>query len=350
MPDQDTKYCPRCSMTLSGPGFCPQCGLAVGYGPDQSAPLDEPFPTATHDEEQTHYDLPPVATSYRSPEFQAPPPAAPPTPPVHYEAPPPEPRPARDRSALVLPVIGVACVLALIVGGLWFLTSGDDDKADDAPTRETPAQSDSPDSSTPPDKAGATGPLQIAAPYKNQDCTDQLIVVLASSGDPGSDDRTIGGAAKKVPGAKYLKTSKSCATFNQSLNGNPIYAAYIGPYDSMSDACQARTDTGIASSYVRMLSLDRELREICSCEDEASALPRLSTETAAAPTYDIRLRVFDLQSLLYLAGVNPDNTVTGTFGPETEAMVRAFQRQQDLKRDGWVGPQTWGRLLADACP
>src|SRR5207342_3750287 len=98
--------------------------------------------------------------------------------------------------------------------------------------------------------------------FENQPCSDALIVVLASSGDPKSDDRTIEAAAKKAPDAKYLQTSKSCKTFNQSLNGNPIFAAYLGPFDSMTDACQTRTDTGVAASYVRMLSLDRELREI----------------------------------------------------------------------------------------
>ena len=39
--------------------------------------------------------------------------------------------------------------------------------------------------------------------------------------------------------------------------------------------------------------------------------------------------------------------VTGTFGPETEAAVRAFQQQQGLSVDGLVGRQTWNALTAE---
>jgi N-acetyl-anhydromuramyl-L-alanine amidase AmpD len=45
-------------------------------------------------------------------------------------------------------------------------------------------------------------------------------------------------------------------------------------------------------------------------------------------------------------GVAPDGA--GTFGPQTEAAVREFQRRHGLVPDGIVGPKTWAALDAEA--
>jgi N-acetyl-anhydromuramyl-L-alanine amidase AmpD len=48
--------------------------------------------------------------------------------------------------------------------------------------------------------------------------------------------------------------------------------------------------------------------------------------------------VTELRRMLNIPGAD------GTFGPQTEAAVREFQRQHDMVPDGIVGPKTWLRL------
>ena len=55
-----------------------------------------------------------------------------------------------------------------------------------------------------------------------------------------------------------------------------------------------------------------------------------------------RLQAF----LKTLPGIYPSGLVTGYFGPQTEAAVRRFQRQQGLTENGIVGPLTRARLNA----
>ncbi|MCL2030512.1 MAG: N-acetylmuramoyl-L-alanine amidase [Oscillospiraceae bacterium] len=62
---------------------------------------------------------------------------------------------------------------------------------------------------------------------------------------------------------------------------------------------------------------------------------------AAGP--DVR----DMQALLLKAGQSlPKFGADGSFGPETENAVTAFQKARGLTIDGICGPQTWGALYA----
>jgi peptidoglycan hydrolase-like protein with peptidoglycan-binding domain len=54
--------------------------------------------------------------------------------------------------------------------------------------------------------------------------------------------------------------------------------------------------------------------------------------------------VVKLQQALIARGYDPHG-VDGSFGPKTDAAVRAFQRAHGLKVDGLVGPITWHALL-----
>ena len=40
----------------------------------------------------------------------------------------------------------------------------------------------------------------------------------------------------------------------------------------------------------------------------------------------------------------------GTFGPKTEAAVKAWQKANGLKDDGIVGDATWSKLFGESAP
>ncbi len=67
--------------------------------------------------------------------------------------------------------------------------------------------------------------------------------------------------------------------------------------------------------------------------------PRISRIQNSDWTHPIRA----LQYLLNYRGVKIN--VDGKFGAQTEAAVKQFQRKHKLKADGFVGPQTWDKLI-----
>jgi peptidoglycan hydrolase-like protein with peptidoglycan-binding domain len=56
--------------------------------------------------------------------------------------------------------------------------------------------------------------------------------------------------------------------------------------------------------------------------------------------------VFPVRTLQQLLRArNNPVTVDGSFGPQTESAVKAFQQSRNLAADGICGPQTWPRLV-----
>ena len=190
-----------------------------------------------------------------------------------------------------------------------------------------------------------TGPLKVSAPYENQRLHRRAHRGARIVRRPqGCDDRTIESAAEEGRRTRSTcgPTSRARPSTSRS-NGNPIYAAYLGPFDSMADACQARIATGSRRRTCGCCRWTESCARSAPARDEASALPRLSTRPQGSRPTTSSCASTTCSTLLYLAGVNPSNIVTGTSARTPSRWCAASSASNGLPVDGWVGPQTWGR-------
>ena len=315
--------CPRCGRAGQTTRFCVSCGTALGGAPAQQ-PVQQP-----------------VQQQPATPQWQAVAPAGD-----------PEPRRARGPMAAV---IGGLLVLLLVagVGGAWLLMrdSGDDTSttaigADDAAGGGTEEDDETGASEAVPTEAPDSGagldPLGLGEEMVNQPCSGEYLVMLASTGTPKDYASTLSPALGLADDNHYLVTNGSCESFNQEVDGNPIYASYVGPFDDLTDACSVRESLAYQGAYVRLLDAGRVTRSLCECAVMAS--PYLTVGSGAEESVVASYDVVDLQALLNLAGQNPDRVVDGYFTATTRRWVRDFQRAEGLVATGAADVDTWSAL------
>ena len=326
---------------------CAALGYAVGHVPEHVVRF-------YRSQQPTIRPLPPWNAAPPIPGQHPAPPAQPPldvpapatvrvgSPPLPPPYPQPALRPARSRGPMWV-LAALVVVVALVAGvGAWFALR--DTGADE------PGGSDVPEATREPTEPAGEDPLGVGAPLLNQPCEGQVLVVLASSGVPSTYVSDLTAETDDVPETKYLRTDQSCDAFYPDLDGQPIYAMYIGPFDSIQEACAERIAAGVPDAYVRTLESGRRKPDVCSCQDDPTELPRISVRNASDGSNDLQLRVADLQRLLGYAGYDVGTDDIGVFDPATQATVQDFQRDTGLRVDGWVGPLTWDALMSAGCP
>ena len=323
-------YCDRCGQRLAPAAGTPAPAPPAvgGIGPAPAAPASEPTPPPAPDMRAQHASVAPA-----TPDGQD--------------------GPRRWWVA----ALAAAVVLAAGVGVGLSLGGEDDGSAADASQGSSPdaTTSSGPDeldgSNEAPDAAGdgSVDDLGLGYPQVDQGCTGEYVVILASTGDPASYRSTLAPALGRSATGQYLVTNQSCSSFNQEVDGNPIYAAYDGPYASLEEACASRATSSYPDAYVRRLDGAAQGRSYCSCIDEASSLPVLNRGNAEEGDLATRYVVTDVQSILYRVGLNPDQLVGGSFGPATTGWLKTFQRNSGLAPTGSTDYDTWSALQDAGC-
>ncbi|MFT4188356.1 MAG: peptidoglycan-binding domain-containing protein [Aeromicrobium sp.] len=197
---------------------------------------------------------------------------------------------------------------------------------------------------------GATNELDLDMPFQNLSCAQEHIVLLASTDSPSAYEAVISEAGQAEPDASYLYTDESCSGIVQETGGRPLYAAYLGPFNSQAEACTAMRNTEALTSEVALLTRDRsQARPLCVCRESAESLPRIDPGVGGSSALGHAVR--ELQDALRRAG-HTASVVDGVSDAATVSLIKAYQAANDLPVDGWVGPVTWGALLDDpqVCP
>lgn len=104
-----------------------------------------------------------------------------------------------------------------------------------------------------PGTTGGDGDLGLTVPIANQSCTGGYLTLIGSSIDPTQYQAEVQSFLSSHPGSSYLVTDQSCAALVSSVNGNRVYAAYLGPFTTAAQACAAGAAAG-SGSYVKVLN------------------------------------------------------------------------------------------------
>jgi serine/threonine-protein kinase len=116
------------------------------------------------------------------------------------------------------------------------------------------------------DPGAVLGDLAIAGrPMQAPPCDGSFITVIASAVGPEATAGGIAAVLDAYPGSNYLRTDQTCSSLNPSVDGQPIYVVFFGPFPFASDACAARAD-GTEGSYARQLSNDVPPTHAVACE------------------------------------------------------------------------------------
>jgi peptidoglycan hydrolase-like protein with peptidoglycan-binding domain len=256
---------------------------------------------------------------------------------------------AGGRRVLVLLVVAVLGIVGGVATAL--VTANDPAPRSGSPQSSTPnsAPNSAPGSGTPRRTRKAPDPLNLDVPRVNLRCTGEGILVVGHGDHRSALAAVVADHARE--GVRYLRVADSCPTlYAGEFTPVPVpeYAAYLGPYKSLAEACRDRMTLSHKGDNVTRLRSGNDIFVKCVCELPASAFPVLGPGRAASAEDGIWVR--HLQLLLVDFDRLPDEAVTGRFDDRTTSAVAEIQAATALApADGVVNPPTWTLLRDRLC-
>jgi hypothetical protein len=194
---------------------------------------------------------------------------------------------------------------------------------------------------------GFADPLDLRIPLKNLDCTDQAILVISY----GNSQPAMSGDVADNSGSDlhYLRTDKSCPTiYGAEVGPTPEYAAYLGPYDDLTEPCAQRLTPAHRGDFVTRLRALNDIHVQCACVLPVTTFPELTTgmdiDANVIWVRTLQGLLSDLDPVLF-----PKEDITGIYDQRTVDRVRAIQTQAPMTVTGVVGTRVWKYLRAKNC-
>ncbi len=208
--------------------------------------------------------------------------------------------------------------------------------------------------SGPPEPSKASAPAATATPTPDQpkaaegsdniECDRTFIVELARS-TKASADADVEKAAADERGGKFLDATASCSTYESE---GVRRVAYLGPFDTLAAACEARVTSGDLTAVPRQMDADQVGPNYCICRKSREARPVLQAGAGSGGDAATLLTISDLQRMLKALGYFKPKIDGDPYGPRTVEAVQAFQADQGLFASGVVDQPTWTALRRGA--
>jgi hypothetical protein len=189
-------------------------------------------------------------------------------------------------------------------------------------------------------------PLGLGVSLVDQGCTGKSLLVTAS----GKSQAELASAVAENPDhTRYLAVDASCATaWRQGGAQSHGYVTYLGPYDSVGQACAERMTVAHRGDLVTRLEEGTTQPVQCLCYVDFATMPKLRLGMDATARDGIYVRA--LQKVLATLKLNPSDTQTGIYDQSTVDQVKQLQSTNGLRPSGVVDSTTWHTLLGKGCP